>query len=174
MIDKFQQVQITQHLEYQEAQCLRIQLQTGELMMTSLKESFQETSESERQAVISAQPLAISRRHCRFVILEKNEVLRFTKEVADQSTKRIVAENPSRYSSGCVARVNVRWSARFVSLCRLKVFCFASQLACVSRLSHSQYWTCVVSHLVQENMLLLSECRPNSKSSLSRALEVRA
>ena len=44
---------ITQHWEYQEAQ-------TEELMMTSLKDSFQETSESERQAAISAQQSAIS------------------------------------------------------------------------------------------------------------------
>ena len=39
---------------------LRVQLQTEELMMTSLKESFQGNSESERQAVISAQQFAIS------------------------------------------------------------------------------------------------------------------
>ena len=35
-----QQQRITQNLEYQEAQ-LRGQLQTGEVMVTSLKESFQ-------------------------------------------------------------------------------------------------------------------------------------
>ena len=47
------------NLEHQEAQ-LRVQLQTEEVMMTSLKESFQENSESERQAVISAQQSASS------------------------------------------------------------------------------------------------------------------
>ena len=54
-----QQERITRHLEYQEAQW-RIPLQTEELMMTSLKESFQENSGSERQAVIIAQQLALS------------------------------------------------------------------------------------------------------------------
>ena len=49
----------TQHMENQEAQ-LRIQFQTEELMMTSLKESSQRNSENDRQAVISAQQLAIS------------------------------------------------------------------------------------------------------------------
>ena len=51
------QERLTQTMEYQEAQ-LRVQLQTEELMITSLQESFQETSESERQAVISAPELA--------------------------------------------------------------------------------------------------------------------
>ena len=40
-------------LERKEAQS-RVQLQTEVLMMTSLKASFQETSESERQAVFGA------------------------------------------------------------------------------------------------------------------------
>ena len=40
---------IAQTLEHQEAQ-LRVQLQTEEFMMTSTKESFRETSESERQS----------------------------------------------------------------------------------------------------------------------------
>ena len=51
--------QIPQHLEVHEAQ-LRIQLRTEDLMMTSLKESFQETSEGERQVVVNAQKLAIA------------------------------------------------------------------------------------------------------------------
>ena len=49
-----QQERFAQNWECPEAQ-LRVQLQIEELMMTSRKESFQETSESERQAVISAQ-----------------------------------------------------------------------------------------------------------------------
>ena len=59
MIERFQQEQITQHVEFREAQ-LRIQLQTEELMITSLIENFQENTESERRAVISAQQCAIS------------------------------------------------------------------------------------------------------------------
>ena len=42
-----QHEQISQHLEFQEAQ-LRTQLQTEELLMMSVKENFQENSESER------------------------------------------------------------------------------------------------------------------------------
>ena len=51
---EIQQERIAQNWECQEAQ-LGVQLQIEELMMTSREESFQETSESERQAVISAQ-----------------------------------------------------------------------------------------------------------------------
>ena len=51
---EIQQERIAQNWEYQEAQ-LRVQLQIEELMMTSREESFQETSENERQADISAQ-----------------------------------------------------------------------------------------------------------------------
>ena len=87
-----EQLQITQHLEYQEAQ-LRIQLRTGELMMTSLKESSQENSE--RQALISERQLAISLQSemGQASSAWKTEVLRFTKEVAEQNTKRRVGEN---------------------------------------------------------------------------------
>ena len=54
-----QQERFVQNLEYWKAQ-LRGQLQNEKLIMTSLKQSFQETSENERQAVISAQQLASS------------------------------------------------------------------------------------------------------------------
>ena len=37
-----------------------------------------------------------------------------------------------RIDDGCVAHMNARWSARFLSLCRLKMFCVANQIACVS------------------------------------------
>ena len=56
MIEKFNKIKITQHLEAQ----LRIQLQTEGLMLTYLKEHFRGISKGERQAVISAQQLAIS------------------------------------------------------------------------------------------------------------------
>ena len=59
MIEKFNKRKIAQHLEYQEAQ-LKKKLQTEDLMMASPEESFQENSESERQAVISAQQVASS------------------------------------------------------------------------------------------------------------------
>ena len=67
--------------------------------MTSVKESFQETSEGERQAVISAQQLAISlRREMSQATTAcsswENEVTRLTREVAEQSTKRIAGGNP--------------------------------------------------------------------------------
>ena len=52
-----QQKQITQHLENPEAQ-MRSWLRTEELMMTSVKESFQENSETEKQADARAQQLA--------------------------------------------------------------------------------------------------------------------
>ena len=46
-----------QYMEHNESK-LRVQLQIGELMRTSMIENFQETSESKRQAVISAEDLA--------------------------------------------------------------------------------------------------------------------
>ena len=51
---EIQQERITQKLEHHVAQ-LRVQLQSEGLMMTYLKEFFHGTSESERQAVVSAQ-----------------------------------------------------------------------------------------------------------------------
>ena len=54
-----QQERFVQNLEYWKAQ-LRGQLQNEKLIMTSLKQSFQETSENERQAVMSTQQLASS------------------------------------------------------------------------------------------------------------------
>ena len=53
----FSKVSKTWNLEHKVAQ-LRAQLQTEELMMMSVMESFQETTGSERQAVISAHELA--------------------------------------------------------------------------------------------------------------------
>ena len=47
----------SQNLEHKEAKS-RVQLQTEELTMTSFEEGVQETSESERAAVISGQELA--------------------------------------------------------------------------------------------------------------------
>ena len=53
--------QCFQHLDHEETK-LRVQLQTKELMMTSIKESSPETSESERQDLFSAQELATALR----------------------------------------------------------------------------------------------------------------
>ena len=72
---------------------MRIQLQTEELMMTSLKESVQENFGSVSQADIFAHQLASSLQSempqattaCNS---RKIEVLRLTQEVAEQSTKR--------------------------------------------------------------------------------------
>ena len=72
---------------------LCIQLQTEELMRTSLKESFQETSESDWQAIVSAEELAISLQNemsqattaCDSL---KTKVIRLIKEVVEQSAKR--------------------------------------------------------------------------------------
>ena len=50
-------------MEHKDAQ-LRVQSQPEELIMKFVKESFQETSESERQSVISAQELAAALRSC--------------------------------------------------------------------------------------------------------------
>ena len=46
-----------QNMEHDEAK-FRVELQTEHLMMTSVMESIQETSESERQAVINSQEMA--------------------------------------------------------------------------------------------------------------------
>ena len=61
--------------------------------MTSMIEGLQETSESERQSVLSAQELAaVLRMKCRKKLLPvipgKNEVKGLTKEVAEQRTKK--------------------------------------------------------------------------------------
>ena len=93
-----QQEQITQHLEYQEAQ-LKKQLQTEDIMMASPEESFQENSESERQAAISAQQVASSLQRdmsqaSSDCLSWKDGVWRLTKEVAEQSTKRTAGRAP--------------------------------------------------------------------------------
>ena len=80
-------------MEHKEAQ-LRVQLQPEELIMKLVKESFQETSESERQSVISAQELAAALRSCMSQETTacnswKSEVIRLTREVAEESTKRM-------------------------------------------------------------------------------------
>ena len=79
-----------QNLEHKEAQ-QRVQFQAGEVMMTSMTESFQETLESERQAVSSPQELAIALRNemsheIKACVSWKKEVIRVAKEVAEQST----------------------------------------------------------------------------------------
>ena len=56
----FQQQHISQsfqNMEHNEAK-LRVQLQSEKIMVASMMERFQETSESGRQAVISAQEMA--------------------------------------------------------------------------------------------------------------------
>ena len=91
--DVYQEEHISQryqNLEHKEAQ-LRVQLQTGEVMMTSMTESFQETLESERQAVSSPQELAIALRsemshEIKACVSWKKEVIRVAKDVAEQST----------------------------------------------------------------------------------------
>ena len=80
-----------QNLEYQEAQ-LRVQLQTEELMMTFLKGRLQETSESERQAVISAQQQAIALQSGIWQAMTafgcwETEVMRLTRGVGEQSRR---------------------------------------------------------------------------------------
>ena len=78
--EKFNQSTFPKHsqrfpnLEHKEAKS-RVQLQTEELTMTSIEEGVQETSESERPAVISRQELTAS------------QVIRLAKEVAEQNTK---------------------------------------------------------------------------------------
>ena len=87
---------VSQNLEHKEAQ-LRGELQTEELLMTSMMESFQETSKGERQAVISAQELAAGlqmkchREQQPFFV--EDEVKRLVKEVAEQSAKRTPGRN---------------------------------------------------------------------------------
>ena len=73
-------------------------------MMTSPEESFQETLHSERQAVISPRQLAISlQREMLWATTPcdswETEVIRLTKEVAEQNTKRRACGNFSHYSS---------------------------------------------------------------------------
>ena len=73
-------------------------------MMKYLKENFQETSESEMQAIISAQQSAISLHSetsqatsgCDYW---KTEVKRLTKQVAEQSTKRVAGRNSLHHST---------------------------------------------------------------------------
>ena len=72
--------------------------------MTSLNESFLETSERERQAVISAQDLAAALQHEMSQATTaceswKSEVIRRRKEVAEQNTKRTAGRNSLHCSS---------------------------------------------------------------------------
>ena len=93
-----QQERFVQNLEYWKAQ-LRGQLQNGKLMMTSSKQSFQETSENERQAVISAQQLASSLQSemseattaCDSWI---TELVRLTMEVTERKRRRQLGGTP--------------------------------------------------------------------------------
>ena len=91
---------MSENLRHQETQP-RVQLHTEGLMIPSIQESFQETSESERQTVVSAQELAIALRSAGIhsLCLLENEVMRLTKEVAEQSTKKIAEGNSSHHSS---------------------------------------------------------------------------
>ena len=75
-----------------------------EFSMKSVKESFQENSETERQAVISAQELAAVFRseisqETTACDPRKSEVIRLTEELAEPSTKMIAGGNSLHYFS---------------------------------------------------------------------------
>ena len=91
---------ISQNLRHQETQP-RIKLYTEGLVIPSIWKSFRETSESERQTVVSARESATALRSAgnHSLCLLKNEVMRLTKEVAEQSTKKIEEGNSSHHSS---------------------------------------------------------------------------
>ena len=72
-------------------------------MISSVKESLQQTSESEGQAVISAQELATALQNEMSQATTscdswKSEVMRLRKEVAEQSTKSMARRNSLHYS----------------------------------------------------------------------------
>ena len=98
---------------------LRVQLQTEELMMTSVKEAFQQTSESERKAVLSAQELAIAPRRemskkSTACISRKTKMTRLTKQVAEQSTKSIAGgEILARLICSCATTGNGLFSSLY-------------------------------------------------------------
>ena len=91
--DKSTFPKVSKNLEHKETH-LGVQLQTEELMMTSIQETFQGTSESERQALISAQQMAAGLQHEMSQATTacdswKTKKKRLTKEVAEQNTKSI-------------------------------------------------------------------------------------
>ena len=93
-----QQERFVQNLEYWKAQ-LRGQLQNEKLMMTSLKQSFQETSENERQAVISAQQLTSSLQSEMSEATTacdswRTELVRLTMEVTERKRRRQLGGTP--------------------------------------------------------------------------------
>ena len=86
--------------------------------MTSLKASFQENSESERQGVIIAWQSASSLQRKMLQATTactswKSEVLKLTKEVAEQSTKRIAGRKSSHDSSAHLPPSRIDYSQPF-------------------------------------------------------------
>ena len=84
------------NLEHKEVQ-LRVQLQIEKIMMTSLMDSFQETSVSERQAIVSAQEMAAFLQHEMSQATTacdawKNEVKSLTKKRWQSSAQRAKQE----------------------------------------------------------------------------------
>ena len=80
--------QFFQNMEHSEAR-LRVQSQTEELMMVSMIENVEETSESEMQAVKSIQEIA----QC-----QEERAKKLTTEVAECTAKRIATGNSLHHS----------------------------------------------------------------------------